>query len=67
MQKLVCDVCDREIFESDMADIRAVCTVFNHHYPHLGEDSGDMKYDLCPNCTRKLVTFLDRDRNCDIF
>lgn len=60
MQKLVCDVCDREIFERDLTDIRAVCTVFNHHYPTLGEDSGDMKYDLCPNCTRKLVTFLDR-------
>lgn len=60
MQKTVCDRCGNEIFKRDLEDIVAVCKVFNHHYPHLGEDSGDMTYDLCPNCTRKLVTFLDR-------
>lgn len=66
MRKLVCDRCGSEIFEYDQEMI-AVCTVFNHHYPTLNETSGNMKYDLCPNCSRKLVTFLDRDRNCDIF
>ena len=64
MQKLVCDVCGNDICGINRIghdkEMGAVCTVFNHHYPHLGEDSGDMKYDLCPNCTRKLVTFLDR-------
>lgn len=62
MRKLVCDRCGREIDQGymDKYDMRpsAFCRVFNHHYPSLGEESGDLEYDLCEDCTNQLVTFL---------
>ena len=62
VRKLVCDRCGREIDQGfvNKYDMRpkAYCHIFDDHYPSLSEESGDLEYDLCEDCTNQLVTFL---------
>ena len=62
MRKLICDRCGKEIDQGFNGDYnmrpKAYCKVFDHHYPSLGEISGDLEYDLCKDCANQLVTFL---------
>ena len=62
MHKLVCDKCGKEIDTStlDKFDIRpnAICRILRDKNGQFVDGSHDLEYDLCEDCTNKLVTFL---------
>ena len=65
MRKLICDKCGKEIDTStlDKYDMHpaSMCRIFGKNLRGTGgfvERSDDLEYELCENCTNKLVEFL---------
>jgi protein-arginine kinase activator protein McsA len=66
MRKLICDKCGKEIDTSymDKYDIHpsAMCRIFDKKLNGTGgpiiDESNDLEYELCEDCTNQLVTFL---------
>lgn len=62
MRKLICDRCGKEIDTSfmDKYDMhpKASCKIFGKFKPDLVADLDALEYELCEDCTNKLVEFL---------
>lgn len=62
MRKMICDKCGKEIDTSymDKYDIKpaSICRIYGKKYSKITSDLDDLEYELCEDCTNKLVTFL---------
>lgn len=62
MRKLICDKCKKEIDTSymDKYDMHpsAMCKIFGDQNGFDMSSSDDLEYELCEDCTNKLVEFL---------
>lgn len=62
VRKLVCDKCGKEVDTSymDKYDIKgsSFVKVYGDNAGFDAGTSGDLEYDLCEDCTNKLVEFL---------
>lgn len=62
VRKLVCDKCGKEVDTSymDKYDIKpsSMIRIYGSKGDSLIENPGDLEYELCRDCTNKLVEFL---------
>ena len=67
MRKLMCDCCGEEIDTTYMDEYnihpKAKLIVFDEIHGELDKKFGNLEYDLCENCTEKLVSFIKKCNN----